>query len=72
MNPEQTINLNSAQCIKTISYFGHDVYRNICANTAVDVPWGTADWGLAIFSIIAAVVVIGMFAVMAFKIAMDR
>lgn len=38
------LNLNSADCIKSISHIGSTTYVNICSGTHVDVPWGSVDW----------------------------
>lgn len=49
MNGEQTFNLNQAECIKSWTDFGMDHYQNICSGKVWDVPWGSADWALALF-----------------------
>lgn len=41
---ENTINLNSAECIKEVRNIGNTVYQNICDGTSSVVPWGSADW----------------------------
>ena len=42
------VNLNSAECIKNATYFGHTTYTNICNGNVNIVEWGSADWVLAI------------------------
>jgi hypothetical protein len=59
---EHTVNLNSAQCIHSISHWGQTDYQNICTGTLAHVPWGSGDYALAIFGygVMAAVVIGGL------------
>ena len=63
MNTEHTINLNSAECLKTASNWGSDTVYNICSGAQHVVPWGTMDYigyGLAcgiLVSLVALIVV---------------
>ena len=41
-------NLNSAQCIKTVSNFGEDIIHNICTGTQVVIDWGVMDYAVVI------------------------
>lgn len=54
------INLNSAQCIKTMTYWGHDHIANICTGKVQDVAWGQMDYAQAIGGIIAGIALIGV------------
>ncbi len=56
-----TLNENAAQCIKSITKFGEDIYYNICSNVdPVHVPWGEVDWILLVgLCIITAAMAVG-------------
>jgi len=41
---DSNINLNAANCLRSATDIGVTHVHNICNNTIVDVPWGTADW----------------------------
>lgn len=38
------INLNSAQCIRTMSDWGQDTVHNICNGSQTVIQWGTMDY----------------------------
>jgi hypothetical protein len=69
MNPlmlatSTTVDLNQqsqslGDCLKEIDNIGHTVYQNICTGQQVGVPWGAADWliALVLASLITAAVV---------------
>lgn len=56
-----TINLNTAECLRSISDFGSTRIQNICDGTMTVVPWGTADWAGAIF-----LMALGLFIIIVF------
>jgi hypothetical protein len=66
MNPDQIINFNqnAAQCIHNASYFGKDVYYNICAHTQTEVPWGGADWAWWILGYCSVIAIVVGFAIL--------
>ncbi len=39
-----TLNLNSADCLKTVRDIGVNHIHNICTGAVTDVPWGSLDW----------------------------
>lgn len=47
MNGDTNVNLNAANCLKSVSDFGVEHVHNICTGTITDVPWGSADWLIA-------------------------
>lgn len=55
------VNFNYSQCIKTEDKFGETIYYNICNNETKSVPWGSANWCLAIFLITFGIVIITFF-----------
>jgi hypothetical protein len=58
------VNLNSADCLTTMTHFGFNRVHNICTGTATDIPWGAMDWGLGLFvSALALAVVVTILAV---------
>jgi hypothetical protein len=59
---EHTVNLNSAQCIHSISHWGETAYQNICTGTLAHVPWGSGDYALAIFGY-SVIAFVGMLAI---------
>lgn len=44
MNPEQTINFNYSQCVKSTSAFSETIYKNICNGVTQHVPVGFWDF----------------------------
>jgi hypothetical protein len=48
MNPQTDINLNHADCLRSVTDFGKTTVHNICNGSVNEVPWGSADWALAL------------------------
>lgn len=48
---DHNLDLNFNQCIKSVLYFGHTTYQNICSGEIANVPWGLDDWMLAAVTI---------------------
>lgn len=65
------LNQNVADCLKSISDIGKTVYQNVCNGTQSIVPWGTADWFMAICAAILAILLITMFSWMLHDIRTD-
>lgn len=42
------VNLNHADCLRSVSDFGKTTVHNICNGSISEVPWGSADWALTI------------------------
>ena len=53
------LNANFAECIKVANSIGGNTYYNVCKNTSVWVPWGSADWLLLIVGILAVLLFFG-------------
>lgn len=68
---EQTINLNAAHCIEKANSFGYITLTNICNGKITQVPWGSADWIVALGLCAVVACFISVMAVMAFKFATD-
>ncbi len=60
---EQTItaNLNAAHCIQSSNHIGYTKFYNICTKAITDVPWGSADWTLAVFCVSMVVLIFVIF-----------
>lgn len=43
------ISHNISACIKEMSNWGENIYTNICTGAVTIVPWGTAEYGVAVF-----------------------
>jgi hypothetical protein len=41
-------NVNLSKCIQDVTDFGVTHVHNICSGTVTDLPWGSADWCLAL------------------------
>ena len=41
-------NINFAKCLKDSTDFGATHVHNVCTGTIQHVPWGSADWALAV------------------------
>ena len=48
-NNEANVNFNHADCLRTVADFGKNTVHNICNGNLTEVPWGSADWALAVF-----------------------
>lgn len=48
MSTDTNVNLNAADCLRSVSDIGMNHVHNICTGTITDVPWGQADWLLAV------------------------
>lgn len=48
MSIDANVNLNAADCLRSVSDIWSTHVHNICTGTIADVPWGSADWVLAI------------------------
>jgi hypothetical protein len=70
MNAQTDINLNQADCLRSVSDFGTTTVHNICNGSINEVPWGSADWVLASVLLVIGAMVILLFVSMA--IAMIR
>jgi hypothetical protein len=46
MTTDSNINLNAADCLRSVSDIGSTHVHNICTGAITDVPWGSADWVL--------------------------
>lgn len=57
---DTNLNLNHADCLRTVNNIGGQVVKNICNGTETTVPWGSADWvsAAAISGLVAVMVVI--------------
>lgn len=42
------MNLNHADCLRSVSDFGSTTVHNICSGATHTVPWGSADWAFAL------------------------
>lgn len=64
MNGNQTFTI---ECVKATSKFGETIYHNICTGGTSVVPWGNADWALAIVvgGLLGSVVIGILFALLA-------
>lgn len=73
MNTEATVNLNQAQCLRTISHWGYDKVYNICNGSDTVLPWGLMDYlglvgiGIAILVGLAFVAFLAGFALMVIR-----
>ena len=60
MNGYQKVDLSQvADCIKQSSYFGENIYYNICNGTSHIVPWGGVDWAF-LWAPVLAIIIIGI------------
>ena len=66
------VNLNHANCLRSVSDFGKTTVHNICNGATSEVPWGSADWTLAIFLIAFGGAVALLFAGIGISIIRDR
>ncbi len=68
MEAETTINLDHdySECIKAISNIGSTTYQNICDGTVSVIPWGSADWITSILWMVGVLLVLAIFASLAF------
>jgi hypothetical protein len=55
---EVTMNFNAAECIKSVTHWGHTTYHNICNHTVVDLPWGFVYYGFAFFLVATIAIVV--------------
>lgn len=46
---DYNVNLNSAECLKSMAHFGFERVHNICTGAVVDVPWGAIEYAGATF-----------------------
>lgn len=62
---DQTVDLNSTQCLRDISEVGFTTVQNICSGATHTVPWGLLDWLAFGFlgSICAAIAVFVVFGI---------
>jgi hypothetical protein len=64
MMTDYSVNLNQAECLKSMSHFGYERIHNVCNGTFVDVQWGIGEWGInaimAILLVVVVVVAVGM------------
>jgi hypothetical protein len=68
----ETLNLNSAECIRQITSIGSTAYRNICTGAEAVVPWGAGEWALAIGGGAFVGAMVLMFSAMALSIITGR
>ena len=61
---DDNVNLNHSDCLRTVMNFGEQVVHNICTGKVQHIPWGSADWFLAVFGAALATVALLMFATM--------
>lgn len=57
------------QCLKSISHIGSTTYMNVCNGATYSVPWGGADWILAV---LGALLLVSLIALVATFIIMFR
>lgn len=48
MNSQTDLNLNHANCLQSATDFGKTTVHNICNGAISEVPWGSADWAVAL------------------------
>jgi hypothetical protein len=48
MNPQTDVNLNHADCLRSVTDFGKTTVHNICNGSISEVPWGSVDWAIAV------------------------
>lgn len=67
---DQTYNINHdySSCIQTASHFGYTDYVNICTGVTNIVPWGGADWTVAILLSLGGVGIISLIFALVFFI----
>lgn len=65
---DHTLNLNSAECIRTAAHWGLTRTHNICSGAVSDVPWGALDYAGAIliggFAAFAVAIMLAMVVMM--------
>lgn len=44
------MNVTHTDCLTTTNDIGRHVVHNICTGATIDIPWGTADWLIAILA----------------------
>jgi hypothetical protein len=64
MNPKTDVNLNHADCLRSVSDFGKTIVHNICNGSIKEVPWGSVDWMEASFLIAFGAFLVLMLAAM--------
>lgn len=56
MNGTQTFNVNAAECLRDVTWFGSTQVHNICTGAVTSVPWGMSEWATtALLGLLAAV-----------------
>ncbi len=41
---DATVNLNQAECLKSVSHWGFTRVHNVCNGNVVEVPWSALDY----------------------------
>lgn len=44
MKEEKSINFNKNECVQSYDKLGTTVYKNVCDNKQIEVPWGIGGW----------------------------
>lgn len=47
---DYNVNLNSAECLKSMTHFGFDRVHNICTGAVIDVPWGMFEYATVLLA----------------------
>lgn len=59
-----SINLNTADCLRTVTNVGHfDVY-SVCTGSVVYVPWGADNWAACVLLALMGIVLCGFASVL--------
>lgn len=64
MTQDVNLNLNHADCLRSVSDFGKTTVHNICTGTTSEVPWGSLDWTVIVTVLFAGAAVVVFFFVM--------
>jgi hypothetical protein len=63
MIPQTDLNLNHADCLRSVSDFGKTTVHNICSGSISEVPWGSADWTAAVvLTVLGAMIILSFIA----------
>lgn len=56
--PEVTANVNSTQCLKTMTHAGYEVVTNVCSGKVTTVQWGLFDWAADILLVLGGLALV--------------
>ena len=72
METTNNVNLNQADCLRSVADFGQTTVHNICNGKLSVIPWGSVDWAVAFGLMAFFVVIVCLFGGIALSIIRNR